>query len=228
MRGSGREALLLHGYKSCANSFYYQINALAQNGYKAVAPDFPAFGSSAPLSEAWSVGDYAIWLQKFIAAAGLNKPYILAHSFGARVALKLLAEKPDCAEKLLITGGAGVVKARSPQYMRRVKRYRRVKKLFPRFAEKHFGSEEYRTLSPIEKASYKLIVNEDLTACARRVCVPTLLIYGREDTTTPPDEEGRIFNGCIAGSRLEIIDGGHFCFCENVERFNELMLDFFK
>lgn len=174
------------------------------------------------------MGDYAEWLSKFIVAAGLKKPCIVAHSFGARVALKLLSRQPEIAEKLIITGGAGVVKPRSPQYMRQVRRYRRIKRLFPRFAEKHFGSEEYRTLSPLEKQSYKLIVNEDLTDCASRVTVPTLLIYGRDDTTTPPDEEGRIFNGRIAGSRLEIIDGSHFCFCENVEIFNKLMLDFFK
>ncbi len=227
VRGNGKEVLLLHGYKSSAKSFYYQINVLAENGYKAVAPDFPNFGASAPITYAWSVGDYAEWLKKFIAAAGLNKPYIVAHSFGARVAFKLLSEHPDMAEKLLITGGAGVVKPRSPLYMRQVKRYRRIKKLFPRFAEKHFGSEEYRTLSPVEKQSYKLIVNEDLTDCARQLKIPTLLVYGKNDTTTPPDEEGRIINGCIEGSRLVLIDGGHFCFCENAQKFNSLMLDFF-
>ena len=220
--------LLLHGYKSSANSFYYQINALAQNGYKAVAPDFPNFGSSAKITSAWSVGDYANWLEKFVAATKLNKPYIVAHSFGARVAFKYLAAHPDGAEKLIITGGAGVVKPRSPQYIRRVKRYRRVKKLFPKFAERHFGSEEYRSLTPVERESYKLIVNEDLTSYARQIKVPALLVYGRDDKTTPPQDEGAIFNSCIAGSKLEIIDGGHFCFCENAERFNALMLDFFN
>lgn len=204
------------------------MNALAQSGFKAVAPDFPGFGKSAPITSAWSVGDYAEWLEKFIAAAGLERPYIVAHSFGARVSFKLLAKRSDIAEKLIITGGAGIVKPRSPQYMRRVRRYRRVKKLFPKFAEKHFGSAEYRSLSPIEKESYKLIVNEDLTECARRLILPTLLVYGRDDKTTPPDEEGKIFNSCIADSRLEIIDGGHFCFCEHYDLFNGLMLNFFK
>ena len=98
VRGQGKEVLLLHGYKSSANSFYYQINALAENGFKAVAVDFPGFGNSAPISYAWSVGDYANWLKKFIAESGLRKPYILAHSFGARVAIKLLSEKKDAAQ----------------------------------------------------------------------------------------------------------------------------------
>ena len=227
-RGEGRQVLLLHGYKSSANSFYYQINALAQSGFKVIAPDMPGFGSSAQLTSPWSVGDYAKWLEKFVAATGLNSPYIVAHSFGARVAFKYLSEHGDGVKKLLITGGAGVVKPRSPKYIRQVKRYRRIKKLFPRYAERHFGSEEYRTLSPVERESYKLIVNEDLTECAKLIKAPALLVYGRDDKTTPPDEEGRIFNGCIAGSSLEIIEGGHFCFCENAPKFNELMLGFFN
>ena len=76
---------------------------------------------------------------------------ILAHSFGARVAIKLLSQRPELCGRLIITGGAGIVKPRSPQYIRRVKRYRIAKKFFPRFAEKHFGSEEYKNLSPVMK-----------------------------------------------------------------------------
>lgn len=228
MRGAGREVLLLHGYGSDANSFYYQINALAESGFKAVAPDMPAFGGSAPITSPWSVGDYADWLKKFIQAMRLEEPYILAHSFGARVAIKLLGGGGAGAKKLLITGGAGIVKPRSPEYIRKVKRYRRIKRFFPRYAEKHFGSGEYRSLSPLMKESYKLIVNEDLKSYAKNITVPTMLIYGKDDKTTPPNEEGETFRSCIAGSDLKTIAGGHFCFCENAGAFNGLMLDFFN
>ncbi len=218
--------LLLHGYLSNKESFYYQARALEQNGFRAVIPDMPAFGASSPIDTAWSVGDYAKWLKDFIAAEGLRGSAIIAHSFGARVIFKLLAEEEGIADRLIITGGAGLVKPRSPAYIRRVKRYRAVKKLFPGYAERHFGSEEYRTLSPVMKQSYKLIVNEDLRGCASKIKVPVLLIYGSGDTVTPAAEEGKIFNSVIAGSRLEIIDGGHFCFSENSAAFNSLMLEF--
>ena len=220
--------LLLHGYLSSKESFYYQTDFLAKSGYRAVVPDMPAFGQSSASDTAWSVGDYAVWLKSFIAAKGLEGCIVVAHSFGARVIFKLLAEEQGLIKKLVITGGAGVVKPRSPAYMRQVKRYRRIKKLFPRYAEKHFGSEEYRSLSPLMRESYKLIVNEDLRGCAEKVRVPTLLIYGSGDTVTPPSEEGEIFHSLIVGSRLEIIDGGHFCFSENSERFNGLLLEFLR
>lgn len=219
--------LFLHGYGSKKESFYYQIKFLSEY-FRVTAPDFPAFGASGSIDYPWSVGDYAAWLEEFILSAKLEKPHIIAHSFGARVAFKLLSEKPYLAERLVITGGAGLVKERSPQYMRRVKAYRRIKKLFPRYAERHFGSEEYRKLSPVMKESYKKIVNEDLRGCAAKIVNETLLVYGADDHVTPADEEGKIFNSLIEGSRLEIIAGGHFCFCDSAEAFNDLVLNFLK
>lgn len=215
----------MHGYGSKKESFFYQIKFLSQC-YRVVVPDFPCFGASEETDVPWSVGDYADWLEKFMLRSGVDKPHIIAHSFGARVAIKLLADRGERCEKLIITGGAGIVKPRSPQYMRRVSRYRRIKKLFPKFAEKHFGSEEYRSLNPLMRESYKKIVNEDLKDCAANIVNETLLIYGRNDTVTPPNEEGKIFNTLILGSRLELIDGGHFCFSENSEIFNSLTTDF--
>ena len=170
--------------------------------------------------------DYCDWLENFIKKSRLESPHILAHSFGARVAIKYLGERGGSAGKLIITGGAGIVKPRSPRYMRQVRAYRRIKKLFPRFAEKHFGSKEYRTLSPVMKESYKLIVNEDLRSFASGIKNKTLLLYGRDDTVTPPNEEGEIFHSLIEGSRLQLMDGGHFCFSEHPEEFNHTIYKF--
>jgi pimeloyl-ACP methyl ester carboxylesterase len=219
--------LFLHGYLSCKESFFYQIEFLADNGYRVTAPDILGFGRSAPLTVPYSVADYAAWVEKLMISCGLVKPHIIAHSFGGRVALKLLSENGGIADKLVLCGGAGLVKPRSPQYMRQVRRYRAVKKLFPGFAEKHFGSEEYRTLSPVMRESYKLIVNEDLRYCAAKIKNKTLLLYGSDDNVTPASEEGEIFNGLIKGSRLVVTKGGHFCFAEHPEVINGEIMRFF-
>jgi len=182
--------------------------------------DFPCFGSSEATDSAWGVTEYAEWLLKFMDKAGLERPHVIAHSFGARVAFKLFSSEKERVKKLIITGGAGIVKPRTPQYMRQITRYRRVKRLFPKYAEKHFGSSEYKSLSPLMKESFKKIVNEDLKGCAAKITAPTLLLYGREDTVTPPNEEGAIFHALIQGSKLELAEGGHFCFSEHPKEFN--------
>lgn len=196
--------------------------------YKVTAFDFPAFGKSAPIEYGWSVGDYAAWLDEFLNKCNIKNAHILAHSFGARVAFKYLSAHPEFCKKLIITGGAGLVKPRSPQYIRRVKRYRLIKKFFPAYAEKHFGSSDYRSLSPVMKESFKKIVNEDLSGCAAKIEAETLLIYGREDIETPPGEEGETFARLIKRSKLILSDGGHFCFCEHPESFNNTIYEFLK
>lgn len=210
---------------SSKDSFYYQIKYFASHGFCVIAPDFPGFGASAALTGPWSVGDYADWLKKFIAASAAVRPHIIAHSFGARVALKLLSRE-DIADRLVITGGAGIVKPRTAAYRRKVKLYKAVKTFAPRFAESHFGSAEYRALPPVMRGSYKLIVNEDLRSCASRINNACLLVYGAEDAVTPPQEEGRIFSRLIPASRLCIVPGGHFCFSQYPEVFNRTVLSF--
>ena len=223
--GSGKDVLLLHGYGASKESFYYQINFL-KDYFKVTAVDFPSFGSSEGFEEPWSVSDYADWLKDFMRARGIERPLVVAHSFGARVVFKLFGGGVAEAEKIVITGGAGLVKERSPRYMRRLRAYRRWKKVLPRFAEKHFGSAEYRTLSPLMKESYKKIVNEDLRAYAEIITSPALLVYGLDDTVTPCAEEGETFAALIKGSRLERVEGGHFCFSEHPDVFNEKILAF--
>ena len=215
----------MHGYLSSKESFYYQIKFLSEY-FKVTAPDIVGFGNSSPIDRPYAVDDYCDWLEDFIKKSRLKSPHIVAHSFGARIAIKYLGGRGGSAGKFIITGCAGIVKPRSPRYMRQVKAYRRIKKLFPRFAERHFGSREYRTLSPVMKESYKLIVNEDLRSCASNIKNKTLLLYGRDDTVTPSGEEGEIFKSLIAESRLQLMDGGHFCFSEHPEEFNHTIFKF--
>lgn len=224
--GEGKDVLMLHGYMSCKESFYYQIKHLS-GSFRVIVPDIIGFGASSPLDKPYCMEDYRVWLEDFCSAYGLVSPFIIAHSFGARLAFKYLAARRGGAEKLIVTGGAGIVKERSRRYIRRVKAYRRVRKIFPRFAERHFGSEEYRALPPVMRESYKAVVNEDLRRDAAEIDVPTLLVYGRDDRVTPADEEGRIFGEVIRGSRLVVCEGGHFCFCEHPAFFNKLTDDFF-
>lgn len=174
------------------------------------------------------MGDYAEWLFRFLKSQNATQVHILAHSFGARVAFKALGAYPQIAQSLIITGGAGIVKPRSPEYLKKVKAYRRVKKLFPKFAERHFGSSEYRSLPPIMRESYKKIVNEDLRADAACIKCKTYLIYGKSDGVTPPSEEGQIFHSLIADSRFEVMEGGHFCFSEHPDIFNRKILNFLQ
>ena len=216
-RGEGKDLVFLHGYLSCKESFYPQIGYFSRH-FRVTAPDFPGFGESDRIPAAWSVGDYADWLEGFFKEQGIVFPYVIAHSFGGRVALKCLAR--GLIDRAVLTGCAGIVKERTAAYRIRVGGYRLVKRVAPRFAEAHFGSREYRSLSPLMRESYKKIVNEDLREEAGRIARPVLYLYGERDKETPLSS-GRILHECTAGSKLAVFKGcGHFAHLEEPLLFN--------
>ena len=223
--GKGKDLLLLHGYLSSKEAFAAQINYFSRF-FRVTAIDFLGFGGSAKLNEPFSVDDYAGWTEEVLRLLGVEKPHIIAHSFGCRVAVKLASRKPDLFDKILLTGAAGVVLKRGWRYHLKVKLYRFVRRFAPKFAEKRFGSKEYRTLSPVMKESYKKIVNEDLRGCAAKIENEVLLVQGKADTTTPK-KEAEAYLAHLKKGRLKMIDGGHFAFAEHPLAFNLIAEEFF-
>ena len=216
--------MFLHGYLSSKESFYRQIEYFSRF-YRVTAVDFIGFGKSAPLTEPFSVEDYAVWLREVLEELRVQRPHVIAHSFGCRVAIKLASMDGAFFDKMLLTGPAGIIMNRGFSYHCRVKSYRLIKKIAPRFAETHFGSAEYRQLSPVMKESYKKVVNEDLRGCARQVQNPVLLVVGRQDKTTPW-KEGKVYLDSFPNAELRSIEGGHFAFLDNPLTFNLIAEEF--
>ena len=216
--------VFLHGYLSSKEAFYRQIEYFSKF-YRVTAVDFIGFGKSGPLTKPFSVEDYALWLQEVLLELRVRKPRVIAHSFGCRVAVKLASMDGAFFDKMLLTGPAGIIMNRGFAYHCKVKSYRLIKKFAPRFAEKHFGSAEYKRLSPIMKESYKKIVNEDLRGCARQVQNQVLLVVGKQDETTPL-KEGKVYLESFPNAELRSIEGGHFAFVDDPLTFNLIVEEF--
>lgn len=184
------------------------------------------FGKSPALQTAFSVTDYAEWTVNALQSLGVKTPHLIAHSFGCRVAIKIAKSRADFFDKMLLTGPAGVVLPRSLSYRFKVGAYRFVKRLAPKFAERHFGSQEYRSLSPVMKESYKKIVNEDLRADARQVKNQVLIVEGEEDKTTPL-REAQAYLACFQSATMKTMRGGHFAFAEHPFTFNLIAEEYF-
>lgn len=204
---------MLHGYLSNKESFFPQIEYFSKF-YRVTALDFAGMGGADALVRSFSVGDYADWTMDALASLGIGYPLVLTHSFGGRVALKILS-RGDYFDRAALIGCAGIVPKRGIKYKLRVGTYRFVKKLAPKYAEAHFGSSEYRTLSPVMRESYKKIVNEDLREDAKKIARPVLFINGERDRETPVSS-AEILHSCVKNSKLVVIGGcGHFAHLEN-------------
>ena len=223
-RGEGKDLVFLHGYLSCKESFAPQIEYFSRF-YRVTAPDFLGMGGADALTSSMSVDDYADWTEEFLRAQGIENPLVIAHSFGGRVAVKLLARGE--ARAAVLTGCAGIVPKRTLCYKLKVRAYRICKKIAPRFAERRFGSSEYRTLSPVMRESYKKIVNEDLREEAKTIDRPVLFINGDKDKETPVSS-AKIYTSCVKGSRLLVMkDCGHFAHLDNPLAFQLAAEEFF-
>ena len=118
-RGEGKDMVFLHGYLSSKECFAAQT-AYFSRFCRVTAIDFPGFGGAEPLAEAFSVADYAAWTKGALSALGVEKPHVVAHSFGCRVAVKLAAQEPDLFDKILLTGPAGIILRRGAGYRAKV------------------------------------------------------------------------------------------------------------
>lgn len=225
-KGSGKDLLFLHGYLASKECFTPHIEYFSRC-YRVTALDFPGFGESEPLDTAYSVSDYADWTERVCAELNLQSPYVIAHSFGGRVAVKCLS-RGNLFERAVLCGCAGIVPRRGLKYKMRVKTYRFVKKIAPRYAERKFGSSEYKTLSPVMRESYKKIVNEDLREDAKKIRIPVLFINGENDSDTPVSS-AKIYTECVNDSKLYVMKGcSHFAFLQDPLAFRLAAEEFFQ
>jgi pimeloyl-ACP methyl ester carboxylesterase len=95
--GSGPLVVLLHGFPELWYSWRHQLPALADAGYRAIAPDLRGYGrSSAPKEiDAYSLqavcGDFIALLDRL----GEERAVFVGHDWGAVVAWQLALEHPD-------------------------------------------------------------------------------------------------------------------------------------
>lgn len=193
---------------------------------RVIAIDFPGFGESFSPQTPWSVDDYADCVGEILDQIG--NADILAHSFGARVAIKLASRGDGRIGKMLLTGAAGIKPKRRFSYYRKVAFY----KLLRRFGNaekwrKKYASPDYLKLNPVMRESFKRVVNENLAPCLTKITCPTLLVFGEKDTETPL-YMAEMMKKKIFGSALIVFDGvGHFCFLERPYRFTAVAKAFF-
>jgi pimeloyl-ACP methyl ester carboxylesterase len=87
---SGRRALLLHGSTSSSATWWRVGPALADAGWRVKAPDLPAHGASPRAGRPLTPEVAARWVARELAARPLD--LVVGHSFGAAVALGLVAQ----------------------------------------------------------------------------------------------------------------------------------------
>ncbi|MCH5156369.1 MAG: alpha/beta hydrolase [Clostridiales bacterium] len=208
--GNGKPVVYLHGW-GCDGSIFASVVKQLPN-YCNYTVDFAGFGRSVePPIEGYSVEDYAEQLKAFLSEQELQGVTLVGHSFGCRVAMVLSAKYPELVSGLLLVAPAGLRRFSFSRWWK-VRRYK-LSKFFARLnntqPQMKYASEDYLNCSPAMRATFVKVVNADLSAYAKRVKCPVLIVNGRQDTATPL-KHAKQLNKLIANSTLVEIEGDHF------------------
>lgn len=202
-----------HGWGQSGAAMAPLAEALKPFGYSSLL-DFPGFGKSAKPPDSWGTAEYADCVAEWLRSLPQPRVIWLGHSFGGRIGLQLAARHPQLVAGMVLMASAGLKRQRGFAEKIRFTLRRTAFKTARRFTpegpqldalRKRFGSSDYQSAGALRPVFVR-VVGEDLTEVARQVQCPTLLIYGTEDTETPP-EMGQRLQQLIPGSDLTVLDG---------------------
>ncbi|MDP8245757.1 MAG: alpha/beta hydrolase [Candidatus Hinthialibacter antarcticus] len=195
--GTGNASVFLHGWGANRSFFQPLTDSLSETG-RCISIDLPGFGGSPPPPAPWSTIEYAECVLAFLDELRLEPCIIIGHSFGGRLAIRLAVKHPHRCRALVLIAAAGLrrsvpmlkkARIRMIQYTARI-----AKTLLPgRLGEsikqnlyKKIASRDYLDAGELRETFVK-VVNEDLEPLLSSIQTPVLLLYGADDTETPPE-----------------------------------------
>jgi len=233
--GEGEPLVLLHGLFGALSNFKDLIEYF-RNSNKVIVPMLPLFELDILHT---TVGGLAKYVHRFIEARGYNHIHLLGNSLGGHVALVHVLKHPEKIKSLILTGSSGLFEsAMGDSYPRRgdydyIKKKTALTFYDPKMATKELVDEVFeitRNRLKIIKilALAKSAIRHNLGDELNNIKQPTLLVWGNNDTITPPFV-AREFNRLIPNSELYFIDKcGHAPMMEVPDEFNVILDKFLK
>jgi 2-hydroxy-6-oxonona-2,4-dienedioate hydrolase len=231
--GEGEPLVLLHGLFGALSNFEPLIEFFRTRN-KVIVPMLPLLELDLLHT---SVGGLQKFVQKFIEHRNYNNIHLLGNSLGGHVGLVYILKHPERVKSLILTGSSGLFEnGMGDTYPKRGdKEYIRNKTALtfydPKMATEELVDEVFEITNnrlkvikiiALAKSAIRNNLGEELT----QIKQPTCLIWGNNDTITPPFV-GKEFNKLIPNSELHFIDKcGHAPMMEVPDEFNKILSGF--
>jgi 2-hydroxy-6-oxonona-2,4-dienedioate hydrolase len=233
--GEGEVLMLLHGLFGALSNFSDLIERF-RTTHKVVVPLLPLFDLDILHT---SVTGLAKHVHQFIEHKGYDRIHLLGNSLGGHVGLVHVLKHPEKIKSLTLTGSSGLFEnAMGDSYPKRgdydyIKNKTAQTFYDPAMATKELVDEVFEITKNRLKvikiiALAKSAIRNNLGEELNQIQIPTLLIWGKNDTVTPPfvAEE---FHKLIPHSQLHFIDKcGHAPMMEVPAEFNDILENFLK
>ncbi len=233
--GEGEVLMLLHGLFGALSNFSDLIERF-RTTHKVVVPLLPLFDLDILHT---SVTGLAKHVDQFIEHKGYDHIHLLGNSLGGHLGLVHVLKHPEKIKSLTLTGSSGLFEnAMGDSYPKRgdydyIKNKTAQTFYDPAMATKELVDEVFEITKNRLKvikiiALAKSAIRNNLGEELNQIQIPTLLIWGKNDTVTPPfvAEE---FHKLIPHSQLHFIDKcGHAPMMEVPAEFNDILENFLK
>ena len=228
--GTGEPLVLLHGLFGGLSNFGSQIEFF-KDKFNVILPTLPIM--TLPLRKV-SLAGLVDHMEDFITYKGFSRIHIMGNSLGGHVAILYALAHPERIATITLSGSSGLFESAMGNSLPPRKNYDFIKKKTestfydPKTSTKELVDEVFATVNDRNKGlriimTAKSAVRHNLGHKLDGIKAPTLLIWGNQDTITPPFV-GEQFNELITDSELHFIDKcAHAPMMERPEAFNAIM-----
>ncbi|MGE4242452.1 alpha/beta fold hydrolase [Ramlibacter sp.] len=252
--GTGPLVVFLHGIGGNRTNWREQVEAVAAEGFHAVAWDARGYGDSDDYDGPLDFSHFNADLIRVIEHFGQRAAHVVGLSMGGMTAQDFYRRHPERVLSLVLADTRNRFTRHNPEEFLRLREAPllagktpadiapglarticspsaapdKVQRLADSIAILHKDSylKTLRATSLIEQSAH--FAGCDSFVEAASIAVPTLVICGTADTITPPAMSQKMAEE-IPGARLAWIDGaGHLSNIEQPERFTEALVEFLR
>ncbi|KKQ34463.1 MAG: 2-hydroxy-6-oxohepta-2,4-dienoate hydrolase [candidate division WS6 bacterium GW2011_GWA2_37_6] len=185
--------------------------------------ELPGFGESKKAPDDWGTPEFAKHIARFIKSTVLandkdKKYYLFGHSFGGSLTAYVAANLWPKPEKIILCSSAGLrYRSKKAWVLLPIAKASKVllwpmSDNFKKKLRKNIYYYVIRERDYVDTADRKeqfiKIMNYDMTGIFKKISIPALIVWGKQDKVTPL-KMGRKINTLIRGSKLEVIEGRH-------------------
>jgi len=243
---AGFPVVFLHGFPFSHAMWQAQLDALAAENYRAIAYDIRGHGQSDVGDGQYTIEGHVDDLIAFLDHLKLPTTVIVGLSMGGYIALRALERNADRFTAAVLCDTTSAADSNEGKIKRAGILVAVKKKGSSTFADefvKAVFAKETFTRDPAAIDRIRAIISHtpplsiagtllalaartDTTASLASITIPTLILVGQEDVTTPPSA-ARALHGAIKGSELHVLSGAaHMSNLENPAAFNARLLEF--
>lgn len=237
--GEGYPIILLHGWLTDLKTMKPLADNLKQK-FKIYNIDIIGFGKSDLPDEPMKTDDYGNFLKDFIEILNIKKPILIGHSNGGRIIINSVGRGIVNPQKIILIDSAGLKPKRKLKYYIKVYTFKfgknalnclpntkTIKELREKLFKK-FSSDDYKNSPEVLRRTMSIIINEDQRKYLPNIKVPTLLIWGENDTATPLNDAKEMEKTIPDAGLVKYSNSGHFSYLENLQNCNIVINEFLK